>query len=134
MRQIVVALIVISLFGILSWSANFRVTHAAEAATYKGIDAVSAALVPTIMRPGRDLNTLCQQVATTGGYTEVSVTDTDGKVLGSSNKSLLGTKIELPKPLPAHTVKQGDNLVKGIETVPGADNFLGALVVKWARE
>lgn len=129
-RPVILTVAVLVLIALLYWSAGFREYRARREVTRHGVDAVAAALAPTVVLPGRDLNYLCEQIRVAGGYGQVCITSPEGKVLGSSDKTEVGKQRELPKTIPAQATHDGDVITRGIGTSATSDTWVGVLIVQ----
>lgn len=129
-RPVILTVAVLVLIALLYWSAGFREYRARREVMRKGVDAVAAALAPSVVVRGNDLNFRCEQIRIAGGYSKVTITDKDGKVIGSSDKQEVGTQRELPKTIPIDATHDGDTITRGIGTSATSDTWLGVLIVQ----
>jgi hypothetical protein len=100
-------------------------------------DGVAAALVSEMLQPSSPrLNRLAERVAKDGKYDKVTLTAPDGQVLGSTDRTLSGTKLEEAGRAEAKTTIRFRGpvtvLTRGVYLAEG--NKIGAVVLEFREK
>jgi len=132
LRQMVLALICLLIIVLVFWSAMLRMEGVKRKELSRGVDAVASLLTQSLLERKPDkLRQTIESVATAGHYDRITVTDAQGAVIASTDRTVEGTaRPEMVKAsTPAQTdLKQGRYVVTRAVNL-GEGNMIGAVEV-----
>ncbi|MBX3110758.1 MAG: hypothetical protein KF857_02015 [Fimbriimonadaceae bacterium] len=132
LRQIVLTGICLLIILLVFWSSMLRMESVRRKELSRGVDALSPLLASSLLERKPDkLRQTLQALAASGRYERVTVTDAQGAVIASTDRTVEGTaRPDLVKaPTPAMTdLKQGRYIITRAVNL-GESNMIGAVEV-----
>lgn len=128
-RTVVLAAILLLLIVTLQWTAERRVATVRQSAFAQTADAVSAAVAQQALLKGAALQTTAQRIAEAGHFDSVTITDEQGLVVATTDRTRDGQTVPalVQGPLAAKVEVREGRLVAHRAVVLAGDTRVGGL-------